>query len=193
MIKGWKTSMSTALARIDRQKARLEAMLASLNERRILAIRDQDWVCRARKCGQSSLLSSVVLVRTHWYTPPHGCSGGDYWTAGERNLICPKCSVRHRMIAQDPQPPDYYDYSHEKQRKIDAARKVVMEREYQISAGIDFRQIFDNIIDAYKDAYYEIRRAGKDVKRDRPARLSDAEAASLYGLSPLSFSTFINV
>lgn len=184
--------MSTALARIDRQKARLEAMLDSLNERRIHAIRDQDWICRVKGCGKSSLLSGVVLLRTHWYTPPHGCSGGDYWTAGERNLICPKCSVRHRMIEQDPLPPNYSDYSYEKQRKIDAARKVAMERKYGISEGIG-RTVFDNIIDGYKDAFYEVRRGGKDATRERPLRMTSTEIATLYGLSPDTFSSFVNV
>lgn len=186
--------MTTSISRIERQQAQLESQIESLQRNKVEAVRNQRWRCHAEGCGRSSKLSSVILVQTYWYTHPHGCTGGDYWNSGERNLICPKCHVRHRMIEQDPRPDNYYDFSYDKQREIDARRQIVMERKYGINKSIGFRQIFDNIIDDYNGAFYEVRRLGHDADRDRnECRLGATEVSQLYGLSPQTFRQFVNV
>lgn len=184
--------MTTSIARIERQQARLEHQIEALESNKIEAIRNQRWQCHAKSCGKKSKLSTVILVQTHWYTSPHGCSGGDYWNSGERNLICPKCHVRHRMIEKDPQPDNYYDFSYEKRREIDAKRRIVMEHKYRIDGHLDLSKIFDNIIDDYDDVFYEMRRDRRDARQDRRPRLSAAEISQLYGLSPHTFTRFIN-
>lgn len=47
-------------------------------------------------CGNIEPIATQLYIQTHWYTPPHGCTGGDYWSAGEANWICPKCGYCNR-------------------------------------------------------------------------------------------------
>ena len=49
------------------------------------------------KCKQRYLISTQEYIQTHWYTSPHGCTGGDYWNSGEGQWICPGCSFKHRF------------------------------------------------------------------------------------------------
>jgi hypothetical protein len=187
--------MSTALLSIEREQERLHRRLDELEQEKIDVLRTQDWQCQAKNCGRRSILSSVILVQTYWYTPPHGCTGGDYWNAGERNLICPKCSTRHRMIAQEARPDNYYDLSYAKQQEIDDARKIVMERTYGIAEWGARNQIFDNAIDDYKGRYYAVRKDGNKLVRsgERQNPLSATDIAALYRFSPQAFSSFVNV
>jgi hypothetical protein len=49
------------------------------------------------KCGSSHRIKDLDLVQTHWYTEPYGCTGGDYWSEGECQVICPDCNTRNRL------------------------------------------------------------------------------------------------
>lgn len=48
-------------------------------------------------CGVKTQIRKLDYIRTHWYTPPRGCSGGDYWSEGEGQFVCPKCNHRNRL------------------------------------------------------------------------------------------------
>jgi len=48
-------------------------------------------------CGAEHPIDSLEYIQTHWYTEPHGCTGGDYWNQGEGNWICPSCGGRNRL------------------------------------------------------------------------------------------------
>jgi hypothetical protein len=51
----------------------------------------RDLAAKCSWCGEESPLSAITLIQTHWYTSPHGCTGGDYWNVGERAWECPAC------------------------------------------------------------------------------------------------------
>jgi len=51
---------------------------------------------KGRGCGKKIKVKDIDLIQTHWYTPPYGCTGGDYYNLGESNFICPKCKTRNR-------------------------------------------------------------------------------------------------
>lgn len=54
--------------------------------------------CGGKGCGKRSKIKDTTYVVTHWYTEPHGCTGGDYWNEGEHQLICTHCDGRIRLI-----------------------------------------------------------------------------------------------
>ena len=49
------------------------------------------------RCNNDYPISTQEYIQTHWYTSPHGCTGGDYWNEGEANWICPGCGFRNRF------------------------------------------------------------------------------------------------
>lgn len=52
-------------------------------------------------CGASHAINTLELLVTHWYTEPHGCTGGDYWSEGEFEFVCPTSSARNRLMFND--------------------------------------------------------------------------------------------
>lgn len=48
-------------------------------------------------CGALHAVRDVTYIQTHWYTGPYGCSGGDYWSRGEGQFMCPDCGHRNRL------------------------------------------------------------------------------------------------
>lgn len=65
-------------------------------------------------CGEWIPVGQIVYIQTHWYTPPSGCSGGDYWNNGEGQFICPKCGVENRLYER-PQVEALREYFKEVQ------------------------------------------------------------------------------
>lgn len=49
------------------------------------------------ECGNTQKVKDSVFYQTHWYTPPCGCSGGDYWNLGEGRVICSSCGLMIRL------------------------------------------------------------------------------------------------
>lgn len=52
-------------------------------------------------CGKHHAIGKLALIVTHWYTPPHGCSGGAYWNEGEWQFTCPISGRRNRFLFSD--------------------------------------------------------------------------------------------
>lgn len=57
------------------------------------------------KCKKRCLIANTVLYQTHWYTPPRGCTEGDYWNEGECQFVCHHCGTRNRLLFEQS-----YDY-----------------------------------------------------------------------------------
>lgn len=51
-------------------------------------------------CAKAEPISTQVYIQTHWYTSPHGCTGGDYWNQGEAQWQCPNCWFVNRFDAE---------------------------------------------------------------------------------------------
>jgi hypothetical protein len=58
--------------------------------------------CHGPGCGKATPIRELVYIQTHWYVEPHGCTGGDYWRAGEGNFDCPHCGHRNRLYDRKP-------------------------------------------------------------------------------------------
>lgn len=54
-------------------------------------------VATGKGCKAWYAIKDLVYIQTHWYTKPHGCTGGDYWNEGEGQWICPACGHRNRL------------------------------------------------------------------------------------------------
>lgn len=98
-----KDPVARELAEVHRSIAELEENLTQLEERRAAlegqtTIRCESNVAYGKGCGAEFAISTITYVATHWYTPPHGCTGGDYWNEGEGMFICPSCSHRNRLF-----------------------------------------------------------------------------------------------
>jgi hypothetical protein len=48
-------------------------------------------------CGAQFPVETLEYIQTHWYTSPYSCTGGDYWSQGEGQFICPKCGSLNRL------------------------------------------------------------------------------------------------
>lgn len=54
-----------------------------------------------RSCGKLHAINKLALLVTHWYTEPHGCTGGDYWSEGEWQFVCPTKGEVNRLMFDD--------------------------------------------------------------------------------------------
>lgn len=103
---------------IERKRSKLQAQLADLEQEEMGIRSRQKFKC---SCGKMHQIGKCTVVQTYWYTPPHGCTGGDYWNAGELQIICPLTNVRNRVMFNESyyrtkyELRDNYDYSAEKQ------------------------------------------------------------------------------
>lgn len=86
----------TPLEKAEQRITRATKALENARKAKDSAMRDLTAKCSW--CGVASPLSAITLIQTHWYTSPHGCTGGDYWNAGERQWECPSCKKRCRDL-----------------------------------------------------------------------------------------------
>jgi len=63
-----------------------------------IIIKCEDNYVHGNGCGKGTKIKNLILIQTHWYVSPYGCTGGDYWKRGECNFICPKCEHRNRLL-----------------------------------------------------------------------------------------------
>lgn len=60
-------------------------------------IQCSNFAATGKGCGAWSKINTLTYIQTHWYTAPHGCTGGDYWNQGEGQWICPECQHLNRL------------------------------------------------------------------------------------------------
>lgn len=75
----------------------LNKILTYIRERKAETIVQCESSSAGDGCGMGHKIKDIVYIQTHWYTPPRGCTGGDYWNAGEGNFVCPSCGCRNRL------------------------------------------------------------------------------------------------
>ena len=51
-------------------------------------------------CGAPQAVRDFHLIVTHYYIGAHGCTGGDYWSEGEWNIVGP-CGQNNRLLFDD--------------------------------------------------------------------------------------------
>jgi len=77
---------------LDNLRLKEAGILASIDERNKRKKID----CEG--CHKSHQIKNLVLIQTRWYTPPSGCTEGDYWNEGEMQFICPETNVINRLL-----------------------------------------------------------------------------------------------
>lgn len=76
-------------------------------------------------CGKRHAIAKLELLIEHFYTEPHGCSGGDYWSPGEWQFVCPNTNVRNRLLFHD------YDVDYKQRGTIGVAAEPTFEFLYR--------------------------------------------------------------
>lgn len=88
-------------------------------------------------CGKRHSIAKLEVLVTHWYHEPHGCTGGDYWSEGEWQFVCPVDGTRNRLMFDD------YRVEYEKRDSIGIAAEPTFKSIY--------RGLFAKSRDVYKD------------------------------------------
>lgn len=93
--------MSKTLEELRAERANKAAEIAVLDGQIDAKLRHTLVKCTSNNhgkgCGQALEIGELEYIQTHWYTPPHGCSGGDYWNLGEGQFVCPHCGHLNRL------------------------------------------------------------------------------------------------
>lgn len=87
------------------------------------------------KCERRSLIANVTLYQTHWYTPPSGCTDGDYWNEGECQFVCHHCNTVNRLLHKST-------YDDAKHQYVSAAHDIFRWQ---------YRKTFKEVIDTHDD------------------------------------------
>lgn len=97
----------SAISAAERELDVLRAQKDRVRSRQLDGIRRSLISCP--KCRKKSILSKWTFIKCFWYTPPRGCTEGDYWSYSGTKLcymVCPKCQI------------DSYIYTHPQRKKI---------------------------------------------------------------------------
>lgn len=82
------TAITKKIKKLDERRAVLEAELQE-------ARANLDFPCC---CGEVHKIKDCDVLQTHWYTPPSGCTDGDYWNSGELQVVCPVTGSKNRLL-----------------------------------------------------------------------------------------------
>jgi predicted RNA-binding Zn-ribbon protein involved in translation (DUF1610 family) len=99
----------TSLQKVQRQIDRANKALALAVSMRDDILRDtlvtcepsnsQPYNSQGGPCFKQTKIKDLVYHRKNWYTSPHGCSGGDYWSVDKDDALfkCPHCGHVNRL------------------------------------------------------------------------------------------------
>lgn len=87
-------------------------------------------------CGKMHRIKNCVVIQTHWYVPPSGCTEGAYWKQSELQIVCPDTDIKNRLLFSNHDVDWHY------------------QQDYRYNAGEQFKQmykqLFKEVIDDYK-------------------------------------------
>jgi ribosomal protein S27E len=93
--------VGAALTEIDAVRAQMRMDAAIVGERELKAIRSMSVACR--DCKRTSQLHRWTFIQHRSYTPPSGCTGGDYWSDDSVafcHIACPSCGKRSYIFTR---------------------------------------------------------------------------------------------
>ena len=90
--------MSRKLVAIEKHIAQHRTAISGLEIERDKILSRSYIKCAFADCQKRSKISNLTYIQTHYYHPPHGCMGGDYWSESEGQWVCPKCGGLNRMM-----------------------------------------------------------------------------------------------
>ena len=89
------------LQKTERKISKAEEKLKLLRKERDFLLSQTSVLCTnsvyGKGCGKETEIRDLVYIQTHWYVPPSGCTGGDYWNEGEGQFACPHCGRLNRL------------------------------------------------------------------------------------------------
>ncbi len=97
---------------------------------------------KCASCDKPHQIRTLKSIQTHWYTSPHGCTGGDDWNEGELQFICPETGVRNRLLFDNDDVPweERKDY----------------ENDPEAQFRVKYKKLFREVKDEYdKEESYE--------------------------------------
>ena len=127
--------MATIQTRLKALEAEREALEATLNKQRA----NKKFRCG---CGVMHRIKDCDVLVHMYYEPPHGCTGGDYWSYSELQVICPITDSKNRFM---------YDSKY----KTDWHRR----NEYAHSAELQFNRLFLELFKSKTTDHNEDRRS----------------------------------
>ena len=138
--------------------ANLEDQLKEVRyeENRILSAIDERNKKRIIQCGgcsNSHEIGNLEAIQTHWYTEPHGCTGGDYWNEGELQFVCPETGIINRLLFNNN------DIPYEERKIYDNDAEQQFKRKY--------KKLFKKIVDNYDKEIYAKRVNNDYVDKSR--------------------------
>lgn len=93
--------MNNDLSHLLKRRKQLDAMIFRLEQRIKAAKKLIEIDCVF--CKTLHKIGELTYIQTHWYTPPRGCTEGDYWNEGEGEFKCPACGQLNRMTYRKPE------------------------------------------------------------------------------------------
>jgi hypothetical protein len=125
--------------------AEIEKSLAVLNRRENTLLEKLD-IARSHltikcHCGRYHKIKDLKAIQDYYYTEPHGCTGGDYWSQSTLSFLCPKDeSYKQRLLF------DNYDVEWELRHHFDHSPEMQFSRWY--------KELFREVVDG-RDAEYK--------------------------------------
>ena len=86
---------SKTLKSVEKSIGKLEGVLALLETEQENLKANLTIKCL---CGTYHKIRDLRVIQTYWYTEPHGCTGGDYWSHGALAFLCPKDETYQQRI-----------------------------------------------------------------------------------------------
>ena len=110
--------------------ASLEDKLAGLHKQESQVLKKIDERNKNRKiecggCNDYHKIKDIMAIQTHWYTPPRGCTEGDYWNEGELQFVCPETGIINRLLFSN------YDVPYEERMDFDNNPGKQFKRNYK--------------------------------------------------------------
>lgn len=121
--------LSRRLEELHQATQVVEAQLANADARK-------KFLCQA--CKKMHAIKDCVVIQTHYYVRPHGCTGGDYWCAGELQVVCPKTKIRNRLLFES-----YYKTPYE--IRGDFNHNAEQQFKYR------YKELFKEVVDEHND------------------------------------------
>jgi hypothetical protein len=124
------SKIQQALDALESQKSKL---LDALDQERSR----KQFECKA--CGKMHAINKCDVIQTHWYTSPHGCTGGDYWSQGELHIICPVTGIGNRLLTRSEYWVPWNKRSHYAHNAADQFSRM-------------YKHLFKSVKDTYRDS-----------------------------------------
>ena len=83
---------------LDEKIKQLENELNLLKDQKLE--KEKNKIIKCGACKKGSKIRNLEFINAHYYVPPYGCTGGDYWNTDDSNsgFICVKCNIRNRLL-----------------------------------------------------------------------------------------------